>query len=77
MIYLFEFLGLLAVAIALAASPVLINVLERFFPPLDEDRGAAGYRLSSASGSDRTEVRDEIRRVTSILEGTRLDTRRP
>jgi hypothetical protein len=73
MIYMLEFLGLLAVAISLAASPMLIKVLERFFPSLDEEGHAATYGLNNVLGSDRAEVRDEIRRVTSILESSRLN----
>jgi hypothetical protein len=69
MIYLLEFLGLLAVAVSLAASPLLVRVLERFFPSFDEEGHAAGYGLKGALASDHTEVRDEIRRATSILEG--------
>jgi hypothetical protein len=73
MIYLFEFLGFLAVALALAASPLLVKVLERFFPSLDEEAHAAAYGLSNAPANDRAEVRDEIRRMTSILESSHLD----
>jgi hypothetical protein len=72
MIYMLEFLGLLAVAFSLAASPVLIKLIERFFPAFDEE-GHAAYGLSNAAASDRTEVRDEIRRVTSILESSRVN----
>ena len=73
MIYMLEFLGLLAVAGSLAASPMLVKVLERFFPSLDEEVHAATYGLSNVQASDRAEVRDEIRRVTSILESSRLN----
>ena len=69
MIYMLEFLGLLAVAVTLAASPLLIRLLERLFPPDDGDnRSAASYGLSSAILNDRSEMRDEIRRMTNILE---------
>lgn len=74
MIYMLEFIGLLAVALALAASPLLVKVLERFFPSLDEEAHVAGYALSNAPANDRAEVRDEIRRMTSILESSHLDT---
>jgi hypothetical protein len=73
MIYMLEFLGLLAVAVSLAASPVLIKVLERFFPSLDEEGHTGTYGLSNVPASDHAEVRDEIRRVTSILESSRLN----
>jgi hypothetical protein len=69
MIYMFEFLGLLAVAAALAATPLLVSMLERLFPPEDGDNRSTGdYELSSAILSERSEMRDEIRRVTNILE---------
>jgi hypothetical protein len=73
MVYLLEFLGLLAVAFALAASPLLVKVLQRFFSSLDEKAHTAGYGLSNAPANDRAEVRDEIRRMTSILESSHLD----
>lgn len=72
MIYMLEFLGLLAVAFSLAASPVLIKLIERFFPAFDEE-GHAAYGFSNTAASDSTEVRDEIRRVTSILESSPLN----
>jgi hypothetical protein len=60
MIYMLEFLGFLAVAFSLAASPVLVNLLERFFSPLDDDgRTATGYELNSALTLERAEMRDE------------------
>jgi hypothetical protein len=75
MIYILEFLGLLAVAVALAASPLLIRLLDRLFAPDDGDnRSAASYGLSSAILNDRSEMRDEIRRVTNILEADRGET---
>jgi hypothetical protein len=77
MIYMFEFLGLLAVAAALAASPLLVGMLERLFPPHDsDDRSAGDYELSRASLNDRSEMRDEIRRVTNILETDHVRIRR-
>jgi hypothetical protein len=76
MIYMLEFLGLTMVALSLAASPVLVNILDRFFPRLDEEgRTAEGYGLSKAMASERAEMRDEIRRVTNILEAHSLDIR--
>jgi hypothetical protein len=36
-------------------------------------RAAAGYSLSSALSGNRTDMRDEIRRVTHILESGHLD----
>ncbi len=76
MIYMLEFVGLLAVAVSLAASPVLVKVLERFFPQLEEEGQApVHYGLRDAISSDRAEMRDEIRRVTNLLETKSLDIR--
>jgi hypothetical protein len=76
MIYMLELLGLLAVAFSLAASPVLVNLLEHFFPPLEDDgRTATGNGSNSALTHDRAEMRDEIRRVTNMLENKNLDIR--
>ena len=67
MIYMLEILGLIAIAASLAASPILINVLDRFFPPLGDDGGNAGYGSSTAT-SERAEMRNELRRATNIIE---------
>jgi hypothetical protein len=69
MIYMLEFLGLLGIAVALAASPFLIGLLESIFPSdLNQGRSSAGYGLASAASKERSEMRDEIRRATDILE---------
>jgi hypothetical protein len=78
MIYTLEFLGLLAVALSLVASRVLADILERFFSPIgEEDRAAAGSgwrpAVSNDRSSDRADMRDEIRRVTQLLESGQLD----
>jgi hypothetical protein len=77
MIYMLEFLGLLAVAASLAASPVLVNLLERFFPRFDDESHPASVGLGHGVAQDRSEMRDEIRRVTDILEADNLKVRRP
>ena len=69
MIYMLEFLGLLVGALSLAASPLLVRVLERFFPSFDDEGHATGHGVSGTLSNDRAEVRDEIRRMTNILEG--------
>jgi hypothetical protein len=71
MIYLLEFLVLVAAALLVAASPVLVNLLERFF----SSYGVSNAAMSNAASSDRAEMRDEIRRVTDILESKNLDVR--
>lgn len=80
MIYTLEFLGLLAVALSLAASPWLVNVLGSLFStheaphgPGRATQGHATAGFNSAASTDRAEMRDEIRRVTNLLESGRLD----
>jgi len=85
MIYMLEFLGLLAVALSLAASPWLVDILSRFFSAPEAPhrpghatqghatQGHAAAGLNSAASTDRAEMRDEIRRVTNLLESGRLD----
>jgi hypothetical protein len=72
MIYTLEFLALVGIAVALAASPFLFRLLESIVPgDLDRARSAAAYRPVSAAAKERLEMRDEIRRATHILEGDR------
>jgi hypothetical protein len=72
MIYLLEFLGLLAVAVALAASPLLIKLFGYLF---QRERSAAPIRASNATRPQESfELRDEIRRLTQVLE---MDNRAP
>jgi hypothetical protein len=68
MIYTLEFLALLGIAIALAASPFLIRLLESIFPADLNRSPSAGYGLARAASQDQSEMRDEIRRATKILE---------
>jgi hypothetical protein len=74
MIYMLEFIGLLVLAFCMAASPLLVKLFESFFPALDEESHAGTYGLSNARSKDRSDVRDEIRRATSILESHRPNT---
>ena len=71
MIYMLEFLALLGIAIALAASPFLIRLLESIVPADLNRSPAAGYRLAGAASQDQSDMRDEIRRATKILETDR------
>jgi hypothetical protein len=69
MVYLLEFVGFLAVAIALAATPQLVKLFQRFMPHQPSDRPSNPARASSvASVKERSELRDEIRRLTHVLE---------
>jgi hypothetical protein len=75
MIYMLEFLALVGIAVALAASPFLFRLLESIVPgQLDRGRSAAAYRPASAVSKEHSEMRDEIRRATHILEGDRRKT---
>lgn len=69
MIYFLEFLGFLAVAVLLAASPLLARTIEYLRPRLVlSGREASRYESKQATSDERVEIRDEIRRVTAILE---------
>jgi hypothetical protein len=77
MIYMLEFLALVGIAVALAASPFLIRLLESIVPrDLGRATSTAGYRASSAASRERAEMRDEIRRATNILETEGRGSRR-
>jgi hypothetical protein len=49
MIYMLEFLALLGIAIALAASPFLIRLLESIVPAGPNRSPAAGYRSATCA----------------------------
>jgi hypothetical protein len=70
MIYLLEFLGFLGVAVLLAASPLLARTVEHIGPrPKQSGREAAqGYEAVQRRSDERSEIRSEIRRMTTILE---------
>jgi hypothetical protein len=77
MIYLLEFLGFLGVAILLAASPLLLRTLEYIRPRLKRpSQKANGYESFQARSDERSEIRNEIRRMTAVLEVDRRDVQR-
>jgi hypothetical protein len=82
MIYLLEFLGFLAVAILFAASPLLGRAVEYILPRRVKFSGEAkGHepfqaRSDQARSAERSEIRDEIRRMTAILEVDRRGIQR-
>ena len=77
MIYLLEFLGFLGVAILLAASPLLVRTVEYIRTLLKHPGGeATGYESVQARSEERSEIRNEIRRMTAILEVDRRDIQR-
>jgi hypothetical protein len=67
--YLLAFLGLIAVAIVLATSPLVIRLIEFLLPAAHSDRPPA--RTANAQAVERSEVRDELRRLTAALETDR------
>jgi hypothetical protein len=77
MIYLLEFLGFLGVAILLAASPLLVRTVEYIRTLLKQSsRETRAYESVQARSDEHSEIRDEIRRVTAILEVDRRDLQR-
>jgi hypothetical protein len=69
MIYLLEFLGFLGVAALLAASPLLVRTVEYLRPRLKQSIQKAKEQESFQTRSDeRSDIHDEIRRMTAILE---------
>jgi hypothetical protein len=77
MIYLLEFLGFLGVAILLAASPLLVRTLEYVRPRLRRShREANGHESFQARSDERSEIRNEIRRMTAVLETAVLEVDR-
>jgi hypothetical protein len=69
MIYLLEFLAFLGMAVLLAASPLLIRTVEHIRSRRRQSsQQAKGYESLQAPSDERSEIRNEIRRMTAILE---------
>jgi hypothetical protein len=69
MIYVLEFLCFLGVAALLAASPLLVRTVEYLRPRLKQSiQEAKGYESLQTPADERSEIRNEIRRMTAILE---------
>jgi hypothetical protein len=66
MYYLLVFLGLVGVAVILAMSPLVIRLLEYLFATAESD--AAPAKTANSQSIERSEMRDEIRRLTAALE---------
>jgi hypothetical protein len=69
MTYLLAFLGLIGLAVILAASPLVIRLFEYLFPVTENDGPPA--KAANPQSIDRSEIRDEIRRLTAALETNR------
>jgi hypothetical protein len=77
MIYLLEFLGFLGVALLLAASPLLIRTVEYIRTlPKQSSREATGFESVQARSDEGSEIRNEIRRMTAVLEVDRRGMQR-
>jgi hypothetical protein len=72
MYYLLVFLGLIGVAVLVAMSPLVIRLLEYRFPSAESDGLPA--RAANPHSIERSEMRDEIRRLTAALETDRRGT---
>lgn len=69
MIYVLEFLCFLGVAALLAASPLLVRTVEYLRSRLKQStQEAKGHESSQTRSDERSEIRNEIRRMTAILE---------
>jgi hypothetical protein len=77
MIYLLEFLGFMGVAVLLAASPLLVRTVEYIRSRRKQSsQEAQGYESFQARSDERSEIRNEIRRMTAILEVDRRGMQR-
>jgi hypothetical protein len=69
MYYLLMFLGLIGVAVILAMSPLAIRLLEYLFPTAESEGPPA--KTANPTSIERSEMHDEIRRLTAALETDR------
>lgn len=69
MTYLMAFLGLICVAVILTTSPLVIRLFEYLFPMAEGRRAAS--KAASLQKTERSEIREEIRRLTAVLETER------
>jgi hypothetical protein len=72
--YVLVFLGLIGVAVILAMSPLVPHLLEYFFSKGEGDSPLA--KAASPHSIERSEMRNEIRRLTAALEADRLSSDR-
>ena len=69
MYYLLMFLGIIGAAVILTMSPLVIRLLEYLFPTAESDRPPA--KTVNPQSIERSEMHDEIRRLTATLETDR------
>ena len=69
MYYLLVFLGFIGVGIIVAMSPLVIRLLEYLFPNAEGDGPPA--KAANLQSIERSEMHDEIRRLTAALETDR------
>jgi hypothetical protein len=69
MYYLLVFLGLIGVALIVAMSPLVIRLFEYFFRIAQSD--GPPVKSAKRTSVERSEIRDEIRRLTVALETDR------
>lgn len=74
MYYLLVFVGLVGVAVIVAMSPLMIRLIQCLLPVRGNDGPQTG--AVSPQSIDRSEIRDEIRRLTAALEMDRRGTGR-
>jgi hypothetical protein len=67
--YLLVFLGLIGVSIIVAMSPLVIRALQYLFPIAQG--GEPPAKTANPQFVERSEMRDEIRRLTAALETDR------
>jgi hypothetical protein len=72
--YILVFLALIGVAVILAMSPLVPRLLEYFFSKGEGDGPLA--KAANPYSVERSEMRDEIRRLTAALETDRRSSAR-
>jgi hypothetical protein len=72
--YLLVFVGLVGVAAILAMSPLVPRLLDHFFS--GDERDAPFAKPAGSYAIERSEMRDEIRRLTAALETDRSSSAR-
>lgn len=64
--YLLVFLGVVGVSVIVAMNPLVIRLFQYLFSIAESDRPPA--KVANPQSAERSEIRDEIRRLTAALE---------